>query len=160
MAASAGAARTGEPLADGYNQWRLGNMPAAIELFTRAAKKSPNNALARRYLAYALLQNGQAAEAASQFKALATLGALTGEDEERYMDALNKSGDQQGAIAMVTKKVSEQPDDAQMRIKLARLYSDAGQNERARQVVAEGLKLTPKTPEDYQALKDLYNALH
>jgi hypothetical protein len=47
-----------------------------------------------------------------------------------------------------------------MRIKLARLYSDAGQNERARQVVAEGLKLTPKTPEDYQALKDLYNALH
>jgi tetratricopeptide (TPR) repeat protein len=160
MAANAGTARTGEPLADGYNQWRLGNMPAAIELFTRAAKKSPNNALARRYLAYALLQNGQAAEASSQFKALATLGALTGEDEERYMDALNKSGDQQGAIAMVSKKVSDQPDDAQMRIKLARLYSDAGQNERARQVVAEGLKLTPKTPEDYQALKDLYNALH
>jgi tetratricopeptide (TPR) repeat protein len=160
MAGSTGTARSGDPLADGYNQWRSGNLPVAIELFTRAAKKSPNNALARRYLAYALLQNGQASEASSQFKALATLGSLTGEDEERYMDALNKSGDQRGAIAMLSKKVSEQPDDAQMRMKLARILSDAGQTERARQLVAEGLKQTPRSPEDYQALKDLYNALH
>ena len=116
------------------------NLSGPIDDYISAVKKDPNNVETRRCLAYALLQNGHAPEAANQFFALKGVGALRSTDEPQFAKALAQSGSKQEAQAIYQHVVDNDPADLDARMGLARLYADFGQADMMTKTCLDGIK--------------------
>jgi tetratricopeptide (TPR) repeat protein len=150
---------TGDPVKDGYNLMTAGNLPDAIQVLAKAVVKSPNNAIARRYLAYCLLDNGNAREAISQFKALDVMGVLNSTDDAKYIEALKSNGNFAEASVLVARKLAIHPDSIDTRIELANLYAQLSWKPKARQVLMEGMSHST-SPGDTATLQGALNCIN
>jgi tetratricopeptide (TPR) repeat protein len=150
---------TGDPVSDGYSLMSSGNLPAAIQLLAKAVVKNPNNANARRYLAYCLLDNGNTRESVAQFKALDVMGVLNSTDETKYISALEKTGNLAETSVLVARKLAIHPDSVETRIQLANLYAQLGWKPKARQVLMEGLSHST-SPGDTATLQETLNNIN
>jgi tetratricopeptide (TPR) repeat protein len=137
----------------GYRLLNTDELDGAIEALTLAVKKQPNNANARRYLAYAFARAGNPADAESQFKALAALQMLSDEDLFTYCDALEADGNAKQAVDLIAQRLAANEDNVQIRARLARIYYRAGQEQAGDQVVLDGLSRSENELQKQQLLR-------
>jgi len=103
-------------LAGGYQRLLNNDPQGAIRQFEQVAKRSPNDANARRYLAYALSQAGRYEEAVAQFSALKRLAQpLTTADEIRFAKALAATGAPSRSADLLQQSLAANPGNAQYR---------------------------------------------
>jgi tetratricopeptide (TPR) repeat protein len=126
-------------LGTGYRKMKEGNVAAALDRLERAVKLYPNDARARRYLGYALLQAQQPLGAVEQFKQLGNLGGMTLDDKLGMADALAASGKSNDAIKSYNECMAAAPGNVKVYSQLARAYSSMGFSEKAAQVCRDGI---------------------
>lgn len=66
----------------GYENLKSGSAAEAIAMFSEVIRRNRNDSMARRYLAYALLQDNRPSESIEQFQVLYRLGALRPADRQ------------------------------------------------------------------------------
>jgi tetratricopeptide (TPR) repeat protein len=117
---------------NGYRK-ELNNDPQiAIEHFDHVVRAAPNDAHARRCLAYSLSQAGRHKEAVVQFFALRHLvPRLTADDESRLDRALLASGWSSAAAGALRQSLESDPNSGQFR-QLVELYTAEFNDEAAR----------------------------
>src|SRR5262249_37008495 len=124
----------------GYSEMEQGDLDLAIDCLIEAVKKVPNNPDARRYLAHAFARSGDLESAASQFRALMTLQVLRDDDALIYAEALERQRDLRSAVDVLTGAMLYNPENVQVRMRLAKLYYQAGRTSEADQISQEGLQ--------------------
>ena len=130
-----------------------GSASGGIQSLVKAIEKNPNDASARRALAYALYESGNFSDAANQFAALSALTKLSPGDSEKYIDALvNAKRDREATFVMENRLVSNRY-DTDTRIKLAKLYAGLGLREKACRTCRTGMK-EYYSINDFKRLKD------
>ena len=82
-------------------------------------------------LAYAYLRAGNLVSAAEQFQILDAAAALTIEDQVAYADMLARGGNLVHAVAIYKRLLYMNPNDAETRSKLIRIYLDQGHADEA-----------------------------
>lgn len=95
----------------GYSKLRDGDTDTAIAALTKALSKSPGNTTARRYLAHALLANGDDAQSMQQFSALSRIGALQPSDTTAYAKSLIATKNTQAAVSLLRDYLRRNPND-------------------------------------------------
>ena len=118
-----------------------------IQRLAKAVVKNPNDASARRTLAYALFADEQFSAAADQFDALSALSKLTQGDYEKYVDALMSAGRDREACNVMEVRLVSNRWDVESRIRLANLYAKLNMKDKARQTCRAGMK-------DYTSIND------
>jgi tetratricopeptide (TPR) repeat protein len=141
----------------GYQLMNNNDLEGASDVLIEAVKRDPNNPNARRYLAHVFALSGNAAAAASQFKALSALEKLTDQDSLTYSDMLANSGEPKKAADILTWLLSQKPDNIPVRIKLARLYYQSGQKNEGDQLAQDGLSQAVATSDKEQLLDLIKN---
>jgi XTP/dITP diphosphohydrolase len=117
--------------------------PGALALFRKAVDLDKKNPLYRFQLGSLYRKLGRDPDAVEQFKEAVKL-------QPDYEDALLELGcaeDRLGdkdAVATLKKAVDLKPGDSVARMRLARLYLEAGQSKKARAVMADAFHLTPE----------------
>jgi tetratricopeptide (TPR) repeat protein len=102
----------------GYHDLYEGKVDEATTALIRAVKKEPNDPRARRYLAYALINQDEQFEAIRQFEALGQLGDQNKEDQLTLSDALKSVERVKDAVVVLQKCFENNPLDARVKIKL------------------------------------------
>lgn len=138
----------------GYSLMEQGDLDGAIECLVQAVKKQPNNGNARRYLAHAFGRCGEFGSALAQFKVLASIDRLTDEDAVLYGEALEQSGDNAQAVAILTRSLATSPDNVPLRVKLAEAYYHEGNVHQGDDIAQAGL-MRAVTSNDRQQLLDV-----
>jgi len=137
-----------------YQEMSSGHNEEAVRTMSVAVRTEPNNAMARRYLANALLRSGMAADALVQFRALIELKQATAKDKSAIGDAnfyLSKYDD---AIAWYQTALKEDPTLDSARVGLTHTYVAMKQHQKACQIIADAVR-QPRTEEsrrEYYAL--------
>lgn len=132
-------------LSSGYRDLARGRSQKSIEKLSRAVQLFPNDARARRYLAYALLEGHQPIGALEQFKQLAALGQQTSDDQVVMADALTESGRPKEAIRLCKRCLETDANNTKVYAKMARAYAALGFPEKAVQVCQEGMEHASST---------------
>ncbi len=143
---------SGNAKEDGYKLMSVGKASQGISRFAKAVEQNPNDPVARQYLAYALLQTGDNSAAADQFGALEAMGKLAPADELKYVQALTSAEREQEAAAYLQSKLAKDPTDVELRVRLARTYSNLGWKDRAREVCHAGMR-NYKSINDFKTIK-------
>lgn len=139
----------------GYELMKQGSPGEAVEYLAAALKAEPNNVNARRYLAFALKEDGDNEGAIQQFSALATMGALTASsDKVAYGKVLEGSGKLETAITLFTSVIGTEPNNDNARIALVKAYLKAGFKEKAKDLASTGAR-TSRAPEAVAAYRTL-----
>lgn len=102
----------------GYRGLYEGKVDEATAALIRAVKKEPNDPRARRYLAYALINQDEKYEAIRQFEALGQLGDQNKEDQLTLSDVFKSVERVKDAVIVLQKCLEKNPLDARVRIKL------------------------------------------
>ncbi|PWT99377.1 MAG: hypothetical protein C5B53_05450 [Candidatus Melainabacteria bacterium] len=135
----------------GYRDLARGKAQRAIDELSRAVKLFPNDARARRYLAYALIEDRQPIGALEQFKHLANLGGQTLEDKLAMADALTELGRAKDSIRLLKPCLESDDVNAKVYAKMALAYNSLGFPEKAIELCQQGMQ-SAKTSEEQEAL--------
>jgi tetratricopeptide (TPR) repeat protein len=136
----------------GYRDLARGKAQKSIEELSRAVKLFPNDARARRYLAYALIEDRQPLGALEQFKQLANLGGQTIEDKLAMADALIEVGQGKEALRLLKTCLENEDCKAKVYAKMALTYNSLGFPDKAIALCQEGMQ-SAKTTEEQEALE-------
>jgi tetratricopeptide (TPR) repeat protein len=129
----------------GYKLVLSGDNEPAIEYLLAAIKKTPNSPSARRYLAWAYSQSGMHADAASQFRALASVDSLTLADKLKYGHALYACEQKSAAVGIYTSVLASLPNNDEARTSLIRALMDTGSLDEAVRLAQQGKDSSPVT---------------
>lgn len=141
----------------GYQYLRSGDKSQAMSIFVEAVKRNPNDAMARRYLAHVLSEQGSAEAAVSQFNALVSLNALQASDAVPYALSLSEAGNEDRAKEVLAHFVKQAPNDINIRVELLRMYSNSGQKDKADALYQESLQYV-QSDEARRMLQDAHGA--
>lgn len=136
----------------GYTALNAGRSGDAITLLSAAVKGKPNDAQARRYLAYAFVQAKDFASAASQFAMLTSMGPLSAEDRVMYGKALYRQKRYAEATQMYGTVVAQYPTNDEARQGLINALIDSGARAQAIQQCQEGMARNPAHAKAYTIL--------
>ena len=138
----------------GYKNLYGGSISDAVTCFTAAIKKEPNNATARKYLAYALMQSGSNGEAAAQFQTLSSIQPLDTKDKLAMAKCYMSAGQQDQGIHILMQAVQSDPTSVAAKADLARVYVTRGALPQAMELYRQALALA-RTPEERQLLENV-----
>jgi tetratricopeptide (TPR) repeat protein len=141
-----------ELLNKGYKLLKEGSSSEAAEYLAASVKGNPNNIDARRYLAYALLDSGDAAGAIQQFSAVSSIGSLQTPDKVALSKALVSAHKLETAISLLQSVISTEPTNDAARIALINAYLAAGFKDKAAGLAREGASRSPGQREKYSEL--------
>lgn len=141
-----------ELLNKGYELLMNGKATESIAYLQVCVRNNPNNAKARRFLAFAFLQSGRAGLAAEQFAAQASLGTLKRTDSLAFASALAKSGLPADALNIYSNLISENGKDDYARVAAIKLLLKSGERDEARSLALEGMQASPEYRRIYRAL--------
>jgi Flp pilus assembly protein TadD len=147
-----------ELISVGYKYLTDGNAEDAIVCFAEAIRKQPGNDQARKYLAYALAQHNDFANAASQLRALSKVRPLEDKDLLNLGLWLEKSSQVEGSMDVLSRLTERSPQFLQAKAQLAQIYSDYGFPRKARLMCKDGLSRA-KTAEERQLFEPLMQTL-
>lgn len=136
----------------GYDLMLKGDAEKAEQYLIEAVRKKPNDASARRYLAYTLVEAGANEQAAQQFAALAKVQPLPPGDMLMYAKSLvdgNKVGE---GIHIYYAMVTADPLNDRARKALIEALIQSGASGKAKQLAEEGLLKSPAMASTYQEL--------
>lgn len=148
---------SGDPVADAYQLIKMRQPQSAITRLTAVIKNDPDNAQARKYLAYASMDIGQPDAAAQQFQASDRLEPLSLDDNRMYAKALIACGRKQQAALPMSRILVKVPGDLSTRMELIRLYWFLGMRTEANNLYNEGVDISPR---DAGALRGLMKTLN
>lgn len=138
----------------GYRHMQDQSYDDAIACFARAVRNDKNDGTARRYLAYALCNQGQFASAATQLQALGVIEPLNENDNLILATCLAGTGENEGATPILSRLLRKHPNSVPVRIALAKIYFSTGYPRKARNLCRQGLVLA-QTDGEKQALEAL-----
>lgn len=141
-------------LKQAYAEMGSANWATAIDELCRLIKNDPGNALARRYLAFSLMQSGNAREALSQLDALLPLGSPIPFDQCLRGDVLNLLGESDKASEAYRAALEMNPKSDYVRGKLIVSLRTATKYQAATAICAEGYFASQPGP-----IKDQYLSL-
>lgn len=128
-----------DSLDSGYQALQAGDHHSAVSLLTKAVQSNPDNATARKYLAYAHLNAGSMDKAVSQFQAWNYLQAIPPSEMWVFGKTLMKAGKYAQASQVFDDLVKSDPTNVQARLQLIKALSLTGQTERARAVCLKSM---------------------
>jgi tetratricopeptide (TPR) repeat protein len=144
---------TPELLKVGYGYLNNGELEYATACFRQAVRLSPSNEPARTYLAHALFEAGDSAGAAAQFEVLNKMSGVDTADILPFSQSLARSGRTARAIQVLESYLATNPRATSYRMDLANLYATNHQVGRAKQILAQGLRIS--SPTDQARLQEL-----
>ncbi|HEY9718523.1 MAG TPA: tetratricopeptide repeat protein [Trichormus sp.] len=109
---------------EGYRLMVNGDAAGAINQFTLAVRKNPNNVEARRYLAHALASVGRTADVIAQLQLISS--RLTPSDGVMLTAAYEQTGNKRGAAMLFQRLTRANPSLSLMRLDLAKIYAASG----------------------------------
>jgi tetratricopeptide (TPR) repeat protein len=136
----------------GFELMQHGDTDQAEPVLAAAVKANPADTLARRYLAYAMVQAGHSESAIAVFNALGKMVPLTSSDQMMYAKALEYNKDHDKAIGVYANLVASDPANDQARQALIKALIANGEKERAAKAAKEGMQLSPKANALYAEL--------
>lgn len=172
-------------LRSGYETLKRGAAAEATAMFSEAIRRNRNDSVARRYLAYALLQDNRPSESIEQFQALNKLGALRPADRQavvraqqlqRQLQTQTATSTTGGATSTATtpaataatgqapadkgipylKKLAEaSPHDVSCKYNLAQAYAKEGMTAESTHECLSGLNMPEATEEWRKKLSEL-----
>jgi tetratricopeptide (TPR) repeat protein len=128
----------------GVTLFRLGRSEEAEQQFRQAVALAPDLLPPRQHLARSLLQNSRSAEALSELRAAARLGALERPLALWLADAEAAQGNTPGAVAQL-ESVIERFDSVQALLLLARIESREGRHQAAFEALQRALEIAPNS---------------
>jgi tetratricopeptide (TPR) repeat protein len=131
-----------------------GETEGAVTVLAMCVRAKPNDAGARRYLAHALSDTGQAATAVQQFDVLLKISMLTGEDRLTYARALESAGRTPDALRQLKILTLVRPSDDQVWTELVQTYLNANMPDAAKLAANEAMAKVQT-----QAARESINAL-
>jgi tetratricopeptide (TPR) repeat protein len=145
-------------VARAYIDMRAQNWPYAVAALCQALKLERNNAMARRYLCYSLLQSGNAKDTVSQLDALATLNKGMALDMCMRGEALAAMGDNEKASDALREALEQDPNNDYIRGKVIETMQSLGKFQDAAMVCSEGYFAAKGAPQKKHYLV-LFNTL-
>mgnify|MGYP003384668452 CR=1 FL=1 len=136
----------------GYLALKAGDSHSAVAILSRAVKADPDNALARKYLAYAHLQDGNMDKAVSQFVAWNYLQAVPATEMWLFGKTMMAAGKYSQASQVFDDLVKAEPDNSTARVQLIKACALAGQGERARSLCLQAMACA-RDPQEYQRFR-------
>jgi protein involved in temperature-dependent protein secretion len=135
-----------------------GNLSAAINVFVAAIKKNPNDVKARRYLAHCLAVSGDPHNAVKQFRAMASLEAISSaNDIATFADVCSQVGDSEDMVRLHEKLLRLDPSNHKYRLGMARAYAAVGNRQQLQTICSTGIRLAGSDAEAAQ-FSDLLNS--
>ncbi|HEY9717740.1 MAG TPA: tetratricopeptide repeat protein, partial [Trichormus sp.] len=131
-----------------------GETEGAVTVLAMCVRAKPNDASARRYLAHALSDTGQAATAVQQFDVLLKISMLTGDDRLTYARALESAGRIPDALRQLKILTLVRPSDDQVWTELVQTYLNANMPDAAKLAANEAM-----TKVQTEAARESINAL-
>lgn len=144
----------GDAVNAGYNALRAKDSTSAISILNEAVKVNPDNPMARKYLAYAHLREGNVQSAVRQFQAWNYLQPVPTKEMWHFAKTSMGAGKYGEAAQVYEEIVKSEPSNTSARIQLIKACSLAGDNEKARALCLEAMT-SAKNPHDYQRFKVL-----
>ncbi|MBY0546864.1 MAG: tetratricopeptide repeat protein [Candidatus Obscuribacterales bacterium] len=123
----------------GYKALQAGDDASAVRLLNKAVQADPNNATARKYLAYAHLHSGSMDKAVAQFQAWNYLQPIPPSEMFLFGRTLMKAGKYAQAAQVFDDLVNADPGNSSARVQLIKAFSLAGQTERARSICLKSM---------------------
>ena len=137
---------------NGYELTLSGDNEAAIAYLTAAVKSNAADPIARRYLAYALVKNGQGADAIAQLNVLAKLQRPLPTDQLMCAEALTACKLNPEAIDAYNRILDADPQNDRARAELIMTLLKNGLTEQAAIRAAEGMQRSPSMRTTYSKL--------
>lgn len=136
----------------GYKALQAGDDASAVVLLNKAVQADPNNATARKYLAYAHLHAGNMDKAVAQFQAWNYLQPIPPSEMLVFGKTLMKAGKYAQAAQVFDDLVNADPGNSSARVQLIKAFSLAGQTERARSVCLKSMS-EAKDKSEYESYR-------
>lgn len=130
-------------LRQGYAHLQGGDYQGAVNSFILILRNEPNHVMARRYLAWTLLQMGNADGAISQIGYLEVLKAKTSFDSYLKATAYEALGDMKSAANWYVDAVNEDPDNDNYRMKAIDTLQGLARYTKAASMARNGAKYAP-----------------
>ncbi len=130
-------------LRQGYGHLQTGDYQGAVNSFVLILRNEPNHVMARRYLAWTLLQMGNANAAISQIGYLEILKAKTSFDSYLKATAYETLGDMKSAGNWYVDAVNEDPDNDNYRMKAIDILQGLARYSKAASMARNGAKYAP-----------------
>ncbi len=138
----------------GYNALRAKDSSSAVSILSTAVKTNPDNPLARKYLAYAHLREGNIDKAVRQFQAWSYLQPVPRKEMLVFATTCMDAGKYNEASHIYSELVKAEPTNSAARVQLIKCCSLAGDNDKARTLCLEAMG-SAKDPHEYQRYKVL-----
>lgn len=136
----------------GYKALQAGDDASAVVLLNKAVQADPNNATARKYLAYAHLHSGNMDKAVAQFQAWNYLQPIPPSEMLLFGKTLMKAGKYAQAAQVFDDLVNADPRNSSAKVQLIKAFSLAGQTERARSVCLKSMS-EAKDKNEYESYR-------
>lgn len=135
----------GTLVSQGYSQLAHGAPGNAAKTFTQVLQANPNNMIARRYLAHALVQCGQFREAIAQFQQIAKYVPLQAVDMSQLATAYLQLGNHQSALNFYNQSLKLDPKFGPALIGLIRTHLAMSDKMQARAICETALRQASDT---------------
>lgn len=129
-----------ELLHQGYSLLQAGSASTAAQALNLAVRMEPRHALARRYLAYALTQSGDYANACQQFAVLGRIQRLNAQDLMAYTKATIGARQYADTLKVCRVLLGADPTNFVGRSSLAQAYLEMGQYPQATAAANDGMR--------------------
>ncbi|MCW5823292.1 MAG: tetratricopeptide repeat protein [Cyanobacteria bacterium TGS_CYA1] len=147
-----------ESLEKGYNQLAKGDYSKAVEVLSAAVKQDPDSVTARRYLAYALVKQGNSLAAIDQLNAITRLTKPTYFEWCTYGEAYLKANSLDQAASCYKAAISLAPKADYAKSGLIRVSMQGKKYEEAMNLAKDGMK-EAANPQIYEYYKKLYSGV-
>jgi tetratricopeptide (TPR) repeat protein len=136
----------------GYRLMVSGDAAGAINEFTLAVRKNPDNVEARRYLAHALASMGRTADVIAQLQLISS--RLTPSDGVMLSAAYEQTGNKRAAATLFQRLTRANPTLSLMRLDLAKIYAASGDTVLLKAACEQGMRmeLTEHQREEFNQL--------
>jgi tetratricopeptide (TPR) repeat protein len=125
----------------GYEALKQSRITYAVAALTRAVSLTPNDPMARRYLAYALIAAQDCSAAIEQFYAWEKLETISPDDEIAFVNSVADTGESDKAKTLIERLASKFSKSSTSLLKLAKLCLKLKFNILGLSVVKAGLKV-------------------
>ncbi len=142
-------------LEKGYKELSTGDFGKAVDILSAAVKKDPDSVTARRYLAYALVKQGNSLAAIDQLNAITKLIKPTYFEWCTYGEAYLKAGALDQAASCYKAAIALAPKADYAKSGLIRVSMQGKKYEEAMNLAKDGMKEAPNA-EIYEYYKKLY----